>query len=92
MIHVVALRRRPVREMPRFLSVLAREQAYVRVIPNVWLVDSDRTARQLAARLRRTIRRTDTLLVIRAEDEFDGWLTESVLEWLEVSSDNGDFE
>jgi hypothetical protein len=91
-IHIVTLERTPVRRMQDFIDAMRAAANSVRkVMPNVWLVDTELDAGELFEVLQPLIRRSDSLLIIRAQDDFAGWIDEDALEWLNESSHNRDF-
>lgn len=95
MIHLVALERNPPRPIPQFIEEIkkaARESYYWNVMPDVWLVDTPDTAKQLAKRLQIALSEQDGLLVIRTAPDFDGWLPEKTWTWLTTSKKNLDFD
>lgn len=93
MIHLVTLSRNPTRQMPAFLAELKdrAEGYYWRVMPNVWLVDTDDTTKELSAALRQHISTRDTLLVIQAQENYDGWLTKDTWDWLNSAREHDRF-
>jgi hypothetical protein len=95
LIYIVTLDRQPVRPVPGFVKALNALAEYVQsVMPGVWLVDTGRsrnTADDIFEAVRPHMLKSDSVLVIRVKDDFNGWLKAEAMDWLQTSSSNGDF-
>lgn len=93
MIHLVTIERIPTRPIPEFVKAIrANSTSFWKVMSNVWLVETDTSARALAKLLRPHLGAGDRLLVIRTQAEYGGWASRDTWKWLRVSRDAGDFD
>jgi hypothetical protein len=51
-------------------------------LESIWLLDTDSTPKQVANILKDVIDTNDSLLVIRLQKDYGGWLTQDSWDWL----------
>jgi hypothetical protein len=92
MIYVVAVERVPNRPVPSFIACLSADgRSFWRMLYNVWLVDTPLSADALYQTLSPHLMQADSLLIIRATDDFAGFLPKPAWDWLRQSKANKDF-
>jgi len=73
---------KPDRDYSGLIEELKKSPGWWHYLESTWLIQTDETATQLYKRLADKIDRDDSILVIQAGKDRQGWLPEKAWEWI----------
>ena len=74
---------KPNRDYTALYTQLQNSQAWWHYLESTWLIDTSESATQLYNRLASTIDKDDSLLVIEAGRQRQGWLPDEAWKWID---------
>jgi len=80
----------PPHPLHRELQQLKGSRSWWHYLDKTWLISTDETLEQVNERLRRHLRDTDKLLIVKFRGEYAGWLPKEAWQWIEERMSAGE--